>query len=84
MSDQAMKDSGKNRDSNDEKTMVNSPGNMPGREIDVSRDTLNNTMNSPIMAYYEFPSSKTMAMDTYSKRMPALVDALGNKDSVKG
>lgn len=73
-----------NRDKNDEKTMVTSPGNAPGREVEVSRDTLNNSMNSPIAAYYEFPSSKTMSVDTYSKRMPALVDALGNKDSVKG
>lgn len=72
------------RDSNDEKIMATSPGNVPGRTINASNTTLNNTPNSPVEAYFEFPSSTTKSFDTYSKRMETLSKALGNIDSVKG
>ena len=77
-----------NRDPNDEKVMATSPGNEPGRKVEASLDTLNNksvNANSAISAYYEFGSSKTVAVENpYAKRMDALVTDLGNKDSVKG
>lgn len=73
------------RDPNDEKIMANSKDNSDskGRVIEASNTTLNNYKNSPIEAYYEFPSSNTESVETYSKRQLALVKALGNTDKVQ-
>lgn len=76
-----------NRDKADEKIMATSPGNQPGRDMPVSMDTLNNgsvNANANIESYYAFPSSKVVAVETYSKRLGTLEEKLGNKDSVKG
>lgn len=72
------------RDANDEKIMATSKGNAPGRVIEASNTTLNEYKNSPIEAYYEFPSSETVSVETYSNRMGKIVEALGCKDSAKG
>lgn len=72
------------RDANDQKVMANSPDNKPGRLVPASLQTLNDSDNSPISTYYEFPSSKTQSYDTYPKRVGAIMNALGNKDEVKG
>ena len=34
--------------------------------------------------YHEYEGSKAEMFETYSKRMPALEEALGNKDEVRG
>jgi len=72
--------------SNDKKTMVNSSSNSAekGRTVEITRDTMNGTDNSPIDSYYNFPSSKVTQEETYSTRISALSEKLGNKDSVKG
>ncbi len=72
------------RDANDEKIMVTSPDNKPGRQVAASLQTLNDNRNSPIEAYYEFPSSKTDQYDTYPKRVETIAHFLGNKDEVRG
>lgn len=68
------------------KTMVNSPGNAPGREVKVAMDIPSNGLEKMLGAdaYADFPTSITKSYETYSNRMDALVEALGNKDSVKG
>lgn len=76
--------SAENRDPNDEKVMANSPGDKEGREVQASLSTLNSSEASPIAAYYEFPSSKVEKWETYSNRLSALEEKLGNKDSAKG
>jgi len=73
------------RDANDEKTMANSPGNTPGRKIEASNATLNKYKNSPIDAYYSFPSSNCQGVSNpYAERMDSVAGALGCKDTVKG
>lgn len=72
------------KDANDQKIMANSPDNKPGRLVNASIQTLNDSDNSPIKAYYEFPTSKTQSYDTYPNRVTAIANALGNKDEVKG
>lgn len=67
----------------DNKIMVNSAGNAPGRTVEVARDAKEMPVDQ-IAAYYDFPSSKTQSFDTYSNRMSALASALGNKDEAKG
>ncbi len=54
-----------------------------GRTVEPDQTTHEMPVNS-IENYYSFPSSKVEAFETYSKRQSALVEALGNKDSVKG
>ncbi len=70
----------------DQKTMVNSPNNAPGRTIEVATDIPSNKLEGMLGAdaYADFPTSTTMSFETYKGRMPALEEALGNKDSVKG
>jgi hypothetical protein len=67
-------------------TMVKSPGNQPGRKVEVSKDIPSNPLERMLGAdaYSEFPQSITMSFETYPKRMDALSNALGNKDTVKG
>jgi hypothetical protein len=72
----------------DEKTMAVSPLDMPGRTIEASLTTLNHKAvnpNSDIDTYYAFGSSKTTSVDNpYADRKAALVEKLGNTDTVKG
>lgn len=70
----------------DQKTMVNSSGNAPGREVPIAKDIPSNKLEGILGAdaYADFPQSTTMNFETYSTRQDALVAALGNKDSVKG
>lgn len=77
------------KSANDEKVMANSqPASAPSKEgsrvVEPDMTTINNTKNSPIQAYYEFPSSNVEQKETYSSRQDAIVEKLGNKDSVKG
>jgi len=69
----------------DVKTMVQASGQV-GREVKPTMDIASNKLEGMLGAdaYADFPESTTMSFETYSKRQSALVDALGNKDSVKG
>ena len=61
------------------KTMVQASGEV-GRTVPVDRDA-----HTPIEDdYHTIQGTKSESFETYSNRMSALVDALGNKDSVKG
>lgn len=70
------------------KTMVNSPSNSAekGRTVEVARDMSNGNLEGMLGAdaYDEFPTSTTMAFDTFSNRAEAVAKALGNKDQDRG
>jgi hypothetical protein len=54
--------------------------------IEVATDIASNELEARIGAdvYADLPSSQTKSYETYSKRIGAVSDALGCKDSVKG
>lgn len=54
--------------------------------IEVAKEISHGDMESKLGAdeYASFPSSLTKSYETYSSRISALTDALGNKDEVKG
>lgn len=69
----------------DNNTMVQGSKTV-GREVPIATDIASNQLEGILGAdvYADFPSSKTTSYETYSQRIPALVEALGNKDGVKG
>ena len=69
----------------DNKTMVQASSEV-GRKVEVTNDIPSSSLESMLGAdaYADFPASTTMSFETYSTRMDSLVEALGNKDSVKG
>ncbi len=70
------------------KTMVQSKDNPAdkARTVEVAKDIPSNKLEGMLGAdaYADFPESTTMSFETYSTRQSDIVDALGNKDSVKG
>ena len=70
----------------DQKTMATSAGTQPGRKVEVSTDIPTNSLEKMLGAdsYANFPASTTISFETYSTRRDALVEKLGNKDTVKG
>lgn len=71
--------------SNGTKTMVQKSGDV-NPTIEVAMDISSNKLEKMLGAdaYADFPTSTTMAYETYDKRSAALTEALGNRDSVKG
>lgn len=57
-----------------------------GKTVEPAMEISHGEMESKLGAaeYSDFPSSETKSYETYSKRIGALAEALGNKDSVKG
>lgn len=72
----------------DQKTMLNSKGNgeTTGRTVEVTKEIASNKLEGMLGAdaYAEFPTSITMAYETYSNRVDGLSNTLGNRDQVKG
>lgn len=63
----------------DPKTMVQT-SDAVGKTVPVARDA-----STPLEDnYHDIAGVSTKQMETFSKRMPAIEAALGNKDSVKG
>ena len=70
----------------DQKIMATSAGTQPGRKVEVAKDIPSNSLEKMLGAdsYADFPASTTISFETYSTRRDALVEKLGNKDSVQG